>query len=86
MGAAIYILGTLISATCAVLLWRGYRQGGKRLLLWSSLCFVGFAVTNLLIFVDLVIFPKTDLYVFRLVTTAISLGFLLYGLIWESNR
>lgn len=76
----------LTSATCAILLWRGYQRGKKRLLLWSSLCFAGFAITNLLIFVDLVIFPKTDLYVFRLVTTAISLGFLLYGLIWESNR
>jgi len=86
MGAVIYILGMLITATCAVLLWRGYRQGRKRLLLWSSLCFAGFAVTNLLIFVDLVIFPETDLYVFRLVTAAISLVFLLYGLIWESNR
>lgn len=76
----------LTSAACAILLWRGYQRGKKRLLLWSSLCFAGFAITNLLIFVDLVIFPKTDLYVFRLVTTAISLGFLLYGLIWESNR
>lgn len=85
MGATVYILGTLTSAACAYLLWSGYRRGNKKLLLWSSLCFVGFTITNLLVFLDLVIFPKRDLYVFRLGMTAISLAMLLYGLIWESN-
>jgi hypothetical protein len=85
MGPAVYILGTLTSAACAFLLWNGYRRGNKKLLLWSSLCFVGFTITNLLVFVDLVIFPERDLYVFRLCTVTVSLGLLLYGLIWESH-
>jgi len=85
MAPAVYILGMLTSAACALLLWSGYRRGNKKLLLWSSLCFAGFSVTNLLVFVDLIIFPKQDLYVFRLAATAVSLGLLLYGLIWESN-
>jgi hypothetical protein len=86
VGAIVYMLGILTSAICAVLLWRGYRGSKKGLLLWSSLCFTGFAINNLLVFLDLVIFPKQDLYVFRLATATISLVLLLYGLIWESNR
>ena len=57
MGPAVYILGALISLCCGILLLRSYGQVRKRLLLWSGLCFVGLAISNLLIFVDLVIFP-----------------------------
>jgi hypothetical protein len=85
MGAAVYILGTLTSAVCTLLLWSGFKRGGKKLLLWSSLCFAGFSIANLLVFVDLVLLPYRDLYVFRLGTVAVSLALLLYGLIWESN-
>lgn len=85
MGAAVYILGMLTSASCAFLLWRGYQRGKKKLLAWSSLCFAGFAITNLLVFVDLVLFPEKDLYVCRLATVAVSLALLLYGMIWESS-
>ncbi len=85
MGAAVYILGALTSLACAVLLLRGYARGRKRLLLWSGLCFVGLALSNVLIFLDLVVFPQVDLYYWRLGTTLIAMALLLYGLIWESN-
>jgi uncharacterized membrane protein YqjE len=54
-------------------------------LLWSGLCFIGLAISNLLIFVDLVIIPNVDLYRYRLGTAAIAMCLLLYGLIWESK-
>ncbi len=85
MAAVVYILGALTSLTCAVLLFRGYGRGKRRLLLWSGLCFAGFAVSNLLIFVDLIILPARDLYLLRLATTGVAMALLLYGLIWESN-
>lgn len=85
MGPAVYILGVLTSAACAFLLWRGYHRRKKKLLLWSSLCFACFAVSNLLVFVDLVLFPERDLYVYRLAASTVALALLLYGLIWESN-
>ncbi|MGB6941221.1 MAG: DUF5985 family protein [Bryobacteraceae bacterium] len=85
MGPAVYILGALISLCCGILLLRSYGQVRKRLLLWSGLCFVGLAISNLLIFVDLVIFPDTNLYPLRLGIAAASLLLLLYGLIWESE-
>ena len=85
MAAVVYILGALTSLTCAVLLFRGYWRGKRRLLLWSGLCFAGFAISNLLIFVDLIILPARDLYLLRLATTGVAMALLLYGLIWESN-
>ena len=85
MAAAVYILGTIVAFACGVLLMRGYLIGRKKLLLWSSLCFFGLSISNLLIFVDLVIFPTLDLYLWRLLTAAVAMMFLLYGLIWEGE-
>lgn len=85
MGPAVYILGALTSLCCGLLLLRSYHQVKRRLLLWSGLCFAGLAISNLLVFVDLVIFPDVDLYRFRLGAAAIALILLLYGLIWESE-
>jgi hypothetical protein len=83
MGAAVYLLGALIGIACAVLLLRGYRRGRQRMLLWSGLCFSGLALSNLLLFVDLVVVPHRDLYPLRLGVAAAAMLVLLYGLIWE---
>ncbi|MHB8525910.1 MAG: DUF5985 family protein [Candidatus Acidiferrales bacterium] len=85
MASVVYILGALTSLACAILLLRGYARGKKKLLLWSGLCFAGLAVTNALVFFDLVLLPHTDLYPLRLAVTGISMALLLYGLIWESG-
>ena len=85
MAQAVYLLGALTSLLCSVLLLRGYGRGRKRLLLWSGLCFAGLAVSNALVFIDLVLLPHTDLFPHRLATTIISMALLLYGLIWESQ-
>ena len=85
MAEAVYILGTLVALACGILLMRGYLRGRKKLLLWSSICFLGLAISNFLVFLDLVIFPDIDLYVWRLSTAALAMLFLLYGLIWEGE-
>lgn len=85
MGPTIYMLGCLTTTCCAVLLLRYYARVRHKLLLWSGLCFVGLAVSNLLIFVDLVLLPNVDLYFARLLTAALAMLLLLYGLIWESE-
>ncbi len=36
-----------------------------RLLLWSSLCSIGFAANNVLLFIDLVLVPEGDLALVR---------------------
>jgi hypothetical protein len=85
MAAAVYILGTLVSLTCAVMLLLGFFRARQRLLLWSGLCFFGLAVSNLLVFLDLVIYPDLDLYRWRLVTAALAMMLLMFGLIWEGE-
>ena len=85
MGPVVYCLGALTSFACALLLLRGYSRGRRKLLLWSGLCFLGLAVNNILIFLDLVVLPEVDLYLLRLLTTCVAMALLLYGLIWESN-
>ncbi len=85
MGPAVYILGVIVTLACAVFLLKGYLRGRKRLLLWSSLCFFGLAISNFLVFLDLVIFRDVDLYRFRLISAAVAMLLLLYGLIWEGE-
>lgn len=86
MAAAVYILGFLVTLSCGVLLVRAWSASRKRLLLWSAVCFFGLAVSNLLVFVDLVLLPAVDLYPLRLVTAAAAMVILLYGLIWEGQQ
>jgi hypothetical protein len=86
IAGAVYILGTLVALACAILLLRGYLRGRQKLLLWSSLCFFGLAISNFLVFIDLIILPvQIDLYPLRLATAAAAMLLLLYGLIWEEE-
>ena len=56
-----------------------------RLLLWSGLCFVGLVVNNVVLLLDLVIFPNVDLSLARGTIALASVAMLLYGLIWEGQ-
>jgi hypothetical protein len=82
---AVYLLCALTSVACAALLLRGYLASRTRLLFWSSLCFAGLAVNNVILFVDKVVVPDVDLALFRNGAALASLVVLLFGLIWESR-
>jgi len=82
---AVYILCTLTSAACAVLLLRGYLRSRARLLLWSGLCFILLALNNVLLFMDKVIFPDIDFWGWRTGTAVAGLALLTFGLIWEAD-
>jgi len=85
MAEAIYVLCGVTSVACAALLLRAYSRTGVRLLLWSSLCFVGLALNNVLLVVDLVIcLTDVDLTVYRAATAFAGLVPLVFGLVWES--
>jgi hypothetical protein len=81
----VYILCALTSVACAALLWRGYVQSRVRLLLWSGICFVGLALNNILLVVDRIVFPTSDLSTIRAIPGVVGLLVLLYGLIWEAE-
>jgi len=82
---AIYALCFLTSLSCALLLLRGYRGSGARLLLWSGLCFAGLALNNALLFLDEVVLTEVDLFQVRNMPALAGLMLLLYGLIWEAE-
>jgi len=82
MAPAIYLLATAVNLLCALLLLDAYRNAQKRLLFWSGLCFAGLTLTNLLVFVDLIVVPDIDLYPLRLGVSLLSMAMLLFGLIW----
>ena len=78
-----YAIGVLTSILCAVLLIRAYVKERTALLLWCSLCFVGLALNNVLLFADLFVVPEVNLEAWRSVTALVALSLMLIGLIWE---
>jgi hypothetical protein len=83
MSAAVYILCATTSLVCAVLLLRGFRTTGLRLLLWSGICFLALTLDNAILFADLVMFPEVDLSTARQLVALGGLSLLLFGLVWE---
>lgn len=81
----VYILCGLTSTACALLLFRQHRRTGGGLLFWSTWCFVCLAITNVLLFLDLVILPQLDLSLLRTSLTLAGMLMLLYGMIREST-
>jgi hypothetical protein len=82
----VYLLCTVTSIGCAALLWRHYRRTRLRLLFWSALCFAIFALANVLLFVDLVLYREgPDLLLLRTSVSLLAVSVLLYGLVFESQ-
>ncbi|NKE69467.1 DUF5985 family protein [Candidatus Manganitrophus noduliformans] len=79
---AVYFLCALTSVACAFILLRSYQRNRTGILLWSALCFVGLALNNILLFVDL-LFPQVPLQLWRLLPALVGLMLLIYGLIWD---
>lgn len=82
----VYSLCFLTSSACAWLLGRSYSRTGARLLLWSSLCFVLLGANNLLLVVDLLVFPALDLRLGRLLLALAAASVLIFGFVWDLER
>jgi hypothetical protein len=80
MAQTVYLLCALTSLTCALLLARAYRTSRIRLLLWSVICFSALTLTNILLFIDMVIVADADLRPLRNSITLLGVAALLYGL------
>ncbi|MBI3965426.1 MAG: hypothetical protein HY329_07300 [Chloroflexi bacterium] len=85
MAGLVYILCAVTAAACAFMLLRSYSRNRASLLLWSGLCFVGLTINNALVFVDLMLVPEVDLYLWRNLAAVVAMGLLLYGLIWNAE-
>jgi hypothetical protein len=83
MAELVYLSCALASLLCAIMLIRSYLASRTQLLLWSSLCFAGLTLNNVLLFVDLAIAPAVDLSLYRGLIAVAALLLLLFGLIWH---
>jgi hypothetical protein len=85
MTETVYILCTLTSLLCAVLLFWGYRRSNARMLLWCAICFAGLSGNNIFLFLDKITFPNVDLLACRTVLALASLIVMIYGLIFDAD-
>jgi hypothetical protein len=79
----IYFLCATAALFCAALLTRNFIRTRLRLALWASLCFVGLAVNNLLLVIDLVVVPDVDLSLVRSGVALAAMILLVVGLVRE---
>ena len=84
MANAVYVLCALTSLVCTVLLARSWRANRTRLLLWSTVCFAGLVVNNVLLVIDTNV-EGVDLSIARAATALASILALLVGLIWNAK-
>ena len=82
-GAIVYILCFVTSALCVYLMFRAFQRQRQLLLLWSAISFCFLALTNLLVFIDLILLPDIDLMALRSLSSLVAVAVLLYGFIWE---
>lgn len=85
MAEAVYLLCAVTSILCACLLLKGHRLSRTPLLFWSSLCFAALAINNVLLFVDRVLVPETDLGLLRTSVALVAMMVLMFGLVWETR-
>ena len=83
IGPIVYILCTLTSMITAFMLLKYYSRTRVRFLFWSGLCFVGLAMGNLLLFIDMNLWPYNDLSTLRIIPAVVGYGVLIYGIIWD---
>ena len=81
--AMVYTLCLLTSAASAWLLGRNYVRTGRRLLMWSSVCFAFLAANNIVLMLDLVVWPNWDLRLVRVSLSLAAIVALIWGFIWE---
>ena len=86
MAAIVFILCALTSGACAFLLMRQFARSRHRFLLWSGICFVFFAINNLLLVLDRVVLLDIDLSLWRSFAMLCGACILIFGIIWDANN
>jgi hypothetical protein len=86
MAELVYILCTATSLICAFLTWRGYKRNGMPMLFWSSMCFVGFALNNAILFIDEAVVPEVSLSTWRLIPALFGVSALVYGFVRKDAK
>lgn len=85
MATAVFVLCAVASIGCAWLLWRGWTSSRAQLLLWAALSFGFFAVNNLMLVIDEIVLPDSDLGWTRDTASFFAVAVLLFGLVWPQT-
>jgi hypothetical protein len=81
----VYGLCLLTCLACTGLLTRAWLRSRSKLLLYTAIAFGFLSLNNLLLVANMVVFPDAYLMPFRQVSTALALGVLIYGFVWETE-
>jgi hypothetical protein len=82
---AVYLLCFLAATLCAIMLGRSFHRTRHALLFWSTLCFSMLALNNLVLVLDLVVFPQLDLAILRGLIAVAAISTLLFGFLWNGE-
>lgn len=85
MEETVYTLCATTALTCSFLLLRRYRRVRVSLLLWCGLFFLALAAENVILFIDRIVVPETDLSVWRNSVALLGLLILIGGLIKDTK-
>lgn len=87
MAEIVYSLCFLLSVLCSFMLFRKYKKSRINLLLYTGVAFALIAINNIILFLDLVVFPDAEFNgaLLRIVSGALGSTVLLFGLIWEAT-
>jgi hypothetical protein len=86
MAEAVYLMCALASIACAALLFRSYTRTRMGLILWTALCFVGLAASNMLLVIDLAVVDRIDFRNYRTGAALVGVTILLYGMITRRSE
>lgn len=85
MASFVYLLCTVTSLVCCIMLLRHYRRSRLNLLYWNGIAFLCFTGANFLLYVDLILLPEVDLMLWRNLFTLGGILVVLGSLIFETK-
>jgi hypothetical protein len=86
MAPFVYALCAATSMVCFGLLLREHRRKHSPIAFKSSIAFLSFALANVLLFVDLVVFPEIDLRLWRNAITLVGVVVLVCAVTQDQER
>ena len=81
MYGVVYGLCALTAGLCGWLLLKAYHVRRRALLFWSAVFFGIQTVNNVLLVIDKLVFPSTDMTIWRYTIALLAIMLLLYGLV-----
>lgn len=79
----VYLLCAVTCAVCTYLMMRAYRRTCTRLLFWCALCFFFLTINSILVVIDVIPTPETNLLAYRQIASLAAVAVLIHGFMWE---